>query len=38
MRERVNLVNGTLDIETAPGRGTMLVAWVPAHAGKGRSP
>ena len=34
MRERVNLVNGTLDIETAPGRGTTIVAWVPAHAGE----
>lgn len=38
MRERVNLVNGTLDMETAPGRGTTIVAWVPAHAGEGRSP
>ena len=38
MRERVNLVNGALDIETAPGRGTTIVAWVPAHAGEGRSP
>lgn len=38
MRERVRLVNGTLDIETAPGRGTTLVAWVPPQAGEGRSP
>jgi signal transduction histidine kinase len=38
MRERVRLVNGTLDIETAPGQGTTLVAWVPAHAGDGHSP
>ena len=30
MRERVRLVNGTLDIESAPGRGTTIVAWVPA--------
>jgi signal transduction histidine kinase len=37
MRERVHLVNGTLDIESSPGRGTTLVAWVPAHAGEGRS-
>jgi PAS domain S-box-containing protein len=37
MRERVHLVNGSLDIETAPGRGTTLVAWVPAHADEGRS-
>jgi len=29
MRERVRLVNGTLDIESAPGRGTAIVAWVP---------
>ena len=38
MRERVHLVNGTLDIESTPGRGTTLVAWVPAHADAGRSP
>jgi signal transduction histidine kinase len=38
MRERLQLVNGTLDIETAPGRGTTLVAWVPALADEGRSP
>ena len=38
MRERVQLVNGTLDIESAPGRGTTIVAWVPAHAGEGRAP
>ena len=31
MRERVQLVNGTLDIESAPGRGTTIVAWVPAE-------
>ena len=30
MRERVRLVNGTLDIESAPGRGTSVIAWVPA--------
>jgi two-component system, NarL family, sensor histidine kinase UhpB len=29
MRERVGLVSGTLDIESAPGRGTAIVAWVP---------
>jgi signal transduction histidine kinase len=38
MRERVHLVNGTLDIETAPGRGTMLVAWVPALDREGHEP
>jgi len=30
MRERLRLVNGTLDIESAPGQGTAVVAWVPA--------
>lgn len=30
MRERVRLVRGTLDIESAPGRGTKVIAWVPA--------
>jgi signal transduction histidine kinase len=35
MRERVRLVNGTLDIESTPGRGTAIIAWVP---GEGRSP
>ena len=29
MRERVRLVNGTLDIESAPGQGTTIVAWAP---------
>jgi PAS domain S-box-containing protein len=32
MRERVQLVHGTLDIESAPGRGTAIIAWVPAHS------
>jgi PAS domain S-box-containing protein len=31
MRERVRLAAGTLDIESAPGRGTQVVAWVPTH-------
>lgn len=31
MRERVRLVNGTLDIESAPGDGTTIVAWVPTE-------
>ena len=31
MRERVRLVNGTLDIESAPGRGAAVVAWVPGE-------
>jgi signal transduction histidine kinase len=33
MRERVQLVNGTLDVESAPGQGTAIVAWVPAEGG-----
>jgi signal transduction histidine kinase len=32
MRERVRLVNGTLDIETAPGHGTAVIAWVPLQS------
>ena len=31
MRERVRLVHGTLDIESAPGQGTTILAWVPAE-------
>jgi PAS domain S-box-containing protein len=31
MRERVRLVNGTLDVESAPGQGTAIIAWVPAE-------
>lgn len=31
MRERVRLVNGTLDVESAPGHGTAILAWVPAE-------
>ncbi len=30
MHERVRLMHGRLDIESAPGRGTTVVAWVPA--------
>jgi signal transduction histidine kinase len=33
MRERLRLVNGTLDIESVPGQGTAVVAWVPAEEG-----
>ena len=29
MRERVQIVNGTLDIESAAGEGTSIIAWVP---------
>ena len=31
MRERMELVSGTLDIDSAPGRGTTVIAWVPAE-------
>jgi signal transduction histidine kinase len=30
MRERVRILHGELDIESTPGRGTTVVAWVPA--------
>jgi len=30
MRERVRLLRGQLDIESAPGQGTTVIAWVPA--------
>jgi PAS domain S-box-containing protein len=30
MRERVRLLRGELDIESTPGRGTTVVAWIPA--------
>jgi signal transduction histidine kinase len=33
MGERIRLVNGTLDIESAPGQGTTVVAWVPGTEG-----
>jgi signal transduction histidine kinase len=29
MRERVRLLGGSVDIESGPGRGTAIVAWVP---------
>ena len=35
MRERVRLVDGTLDVESAPGEGTSITAWVPLQ---GESP
>jgi signal transduction histidine kinase len=31
MRERLRLVNGTLDIESVPGHGASIVAWTPAR-------
>ena len=33
MRERVQLVNGTFAIESAVGRGTAIIAWVPLEGG-----
>jgi len=33
MRERVRLMNGTLDIESSPGQGTTVIAWVPVEGG-----
>ena len=33
MRERLRLVDGTLDVDTAPGRGTTVVARAPAERG-----
>ena len=33
MRERVRLVHGTLDIESTPGQGTSVTAWVPTGVG-----
>ena len=32
MRERVKLARGTLDLESAPGQGTKVIAWVPVEA------
>jgi signal transduction histidine kinase len=32
MRERVRLVRGSLDVESAPGEGTAVVAWVPGQS------
>lgn len=33
MRERVQLVRGTFEVDSAPGKGTTVVAWVPAEEG-----
>ncbi len=35
MRERAQLVAGTLDIQSAPGEGTTVVAWVPVDGTSG---
>jgi signal transduction histidine kinase len=34
MRERVHLLGGELDMDSAPGQGTTLVAWVPLKEGR----
>jgi signal transduction histidine kinase len=33
MRERAALVGGRIEIQSAPGRGTTIVAWVPDDGG-----
>jgi PAS domain S-box-containing protein len=33
MRERLRMVNGTLDIDSAPGSGTTVIAWAPVGGG-----
>jgi signal transduction histidine kinase len=37
MRQRVFFLGGTVDIDSAPGRGTMILAWVPLK-GESREP
>ena len=32
MRERVHLLGGEVDIESTPGHGTTVIAWVPLQA------
>jgi signal transduction histidine kinase/ligand-binding sensor domain-containing protein len=38
MRERVNMIGGTLNIESRPGQGTMLFAWAPLGPLNGGAP
>jgi signal transduction histidine kinase len=33
MRERLQLVDGSLDIESIAGQGTTVIAWVPVEGG-----
>jgi signal transduction histidine kinase len=34
MRERIRLLGGEIDIDSAPGHGTTIVAWVPLDEGR----
>jgi hypothetical protein len=38
MKERAQLVGGTLEIESAPGKGTTVFVRVPAASVKGKNP
>jgi signal transduction histidine kinase/YHS domain-containing protein len=38
MRERAELTGGSLDIVSAPGRGTQLAVWIPYPGEQGRDP
>jgi signal transduction histidine kinase len=38
MRERIHLLGGELDLDTAPGQGTTIVAWVPVPSKAGLEP
>ncbi|HMP82351.1 MAG TPA: PAS domain S-box protein [Verrucomicrobiota bacterium] len=38
MRERVRLLAGELDIETSPGHGTTILAWIPLNKTDGKPP
>jgi signal transduction histidine kinase len=38
MRERIYLLGGELEIESVPGRGTMVLAWVPVREERRESP
>ena len=37
MKERVQLLGGELDIESAPGQGTLIVVWVPMKLQNGKA-
>ena len=38
MQQRIYLVGGELDVESAPGHGTIVLAWVPAREERNESP